>query len=233
MTMRGKVKWKIPGNVYIFAISVLGKVKRFFSNLKETFRFGWYAIRENKILKEIFESRKNLASLRFKISAQREGNAMTLNEIRQQLKTIRLYYTNKARFSAAFDAIPHTVKELADKYAAIVSCAPLDLYYIYYELYVKGLTQEATAEDINYSTEYIRQKNKKLLLFLQSKLNEREVSWLKEIELKNNPLGIRVYAVGEPDIDHMTEEEYNLFASSLAMRINDYISKQKEENDAV
>ena len=55
---------------------------------------------------------------------------MTLNEIRQQLKTIRLYYTNKARFSAAFDALPHTVKELADKYAAIVSCAPLDLYYI-------------------------------------------------------------------------------------------------------
>ena len=127
-------------------------------------------------LEEIFESCKNLASLRFKICAQREETAMTLNEIRQQLKTIRLYYMNKARFSAAFDTLPHTVKELAEKYAAIVSTAPLDLYYIYYELYVKGLTQEATAEDLNYSTEYIRQKNKKLLLFLQSKLNEREVS---------------------------------------------------------
>ena len=57
---------------------------------------------------------------------------------------------------------------------------------------------------------------------------------MKEIELKSNPLGIRVYAVGEPDIDRMTEEEYNLFASSLAMRINDYITKQKKEgNDAV
>lgn len=56
---------------------------------------------------------------------------------------------------------------------------------------------------------------------------------MKEIELKNNPLGIRVYSVGEPDIDHMTEEEYNLFASSLALYINDYITKQKEENDAV
>ena len=56
---------------------------------------------------------------------------------------------------------------------------------------------------------------------------------MKEIELKNNPLGIRVYAVGEPDIDRMTEEEYNLFASSLAMRINDYITKQKEKKDAV
>lgn len=57
---------------------------------------------------------------------------------------------------------------------------------------------------------------------------------MKEIEVKNNPLGIRVYTVGKPDIDHMTEEEYNLFASSLAMRINDYIAKQKkEEDDAV
>ena len=96
---------------------------------------------------------------------------MTLNEIIQQLKTIRLYYTNKARFSAAFDTLPHTVKELADKYAAMVSTAPLDLYFIYYELYIKGLTQEAAAVDLNYSTEYIRQKNKRLLLFLQHKIN--------------------------------------------------------------
>ena len=101
---------------------------------------------------------------------------MTINELKQQLKTIRLYYTSKARFSAAFDTLPHTVKELADKYAAVVSTAPLDLYYIYYELYVKGLTQEATAEDLNYSAEYIRQKNKRLLLFLQNKFNGKEAS---------------------------------------------------------
>ena len=98
---------------------------------------------------------------------------MTLNEIKQQLKTIRLYYANKVRFSVAFDALPHTVKKLTDRYAAIISTAPLDLYYIYYELYVKGLTQEAAAEDLNYSTEYIRQKNKRLLLFLQQKINDQ------------------------------------------------------------
>lgn len=55
---------------------------------------------------------------------------------------------------------------------------------------------------------------------------------MKEIEVKDNPLGIRVYAIGEPDIGHMTEEEYTVFASSLAMRINEYITKQKEEKDA-
>ena len=96
---------------------------------------------------------------------------MSLNEIRQQLKTIRLYYANKARFSAAFDTLPHSVTELAATYAAIINAAPLNLYLIYYKLYVKGLTQEAAAADLNYSAEYIRQKNKKLLLFLQSKLD--------------------------------------------------------------
>ena len=101
---------------------------------------------------------------------------MTLNEIRQQLKTIRLYYTSKARFSAAFDTLPHSVTELAATYAATITTAPLDLYLIYYELYVKGLTQEAAAVDLNYSTEYIRQKNKRLLLFLQQKLSEKEAS---------------------------------------------------------
>ena len=129
-----------------------------------------------KIFKEIFESRKNLASLRFKISAQREENAMTLNEIRQQLKTIRLYYTSKARFSAAFDTLPHSVTGLAERYAKMVNGAPLDLYLVYYELYVLGLTQEAAAVALNYRTEYIRQKNKRLLLFLQQKLSEKEAS---------------------------------------------------------
>ena len=56
---------------------------------------------------------------------------------------------------------------------------------------------------------------------------------MQEIELKNNPLGIKVYVVGAPDLDHMPEEEYNLFASSLAMQINDYITKQKEGKDVV
>ena len=96
---------------------------------------------------------------------------MTLNEIRQQLKTIRLYHTSKARFSAAFECLPHMASELADKYAKMMKGAPLDLYFVYYELYVKGLTQEAAAEDMNFCTEYIRQKNKRLLLFLQSKFN--------------------------------------------------------------
>ena len=98
---------------------------------------------------------------------------MTLNEIRQQLKTIRLYYMHTAKFDAAFEVLPHKVGTLVNEYAAMIGEAPLDLYMIYCKLYVDGLTQEATAEDLNYSTEYIRKKNKRLLLFLQQKIDDQ------------------------------------------------------------
>ena len=51
---------------------------------------------------------------------------------------------------------------------------------------------------------------------------------LEEIEVKNNPLGIKIYAVGKPDIEHMTEDEYNLFISSLELRMTEYLEKQAD-----
>ena len=95
---------------------------------------------------------------------------MTLNEIRTQLKTIRLYYSDKAVFDAAFKVLPHKVAELVKKYADMVKSAPLELYLIYFELYVKGQTQEGTAESLGYSAEYIRQKNKKLMEYFQKNI---------------------------------------------------------------
>ena len=100
---------------------------------------------------------------------------MTLNELRQQLKTIRLYYADKTSFDAAFSILPHKAMKLVKRYAEVIGDAPLDLYLIYFHLYINGYTQERTAEELNYSVEYIRQKNKSLLLFLQQKMNEKEV----------------------------------------------------------
>lgn len=100
---------------------------------------------------------------------------MTIEQIKEQLKTIRLYYADKAGFDAAVSVLSHKVVILVKEYAEVISDAPLNLYLIYFYLYVKGLTQEAAAEEMNYSSEYVRQKNKSLLLFLQQKLNEKEV----------------------------------------------------------
>ena len=42
---------------------------------------------------------------------------------------------------------------------------------------------------------------------------------MEEIEVKYNPLGVKVFINGRPDVNNMTEEEYDLFTSSLELRI--------------
>lgn len=59
---------------------------------------------------------------------------MTIEQIKEQLKTIRLYYADKAGFDAAFSVLPHKVITLAKQYAEVISDAPLDLYLIFYQL---------------------------------------------------------------------------------------------------
>ena len=60
------------------------------------------------------------------------------------------------------------------------------------------------------------------------RISDKEVIRLEEIEVKNNPLGIKIYAVGKPDIEHMTEDEYNLFISSLELRMTEYLEKKAD-----
>ncbi len=60
---------------------------------------------------------------------------------------------------------------------------------------------------------------------------------MEEIFVKDNPLGIKVYAVGQPSIEQLSEEEYGVFVSSLAVRINaltaDTTNEEKEENSCI
>ena len=50
---------------------------------------------------------------------------------------------------------------------------------------------------------------------------------MEEIEVKDNPLGIKVFVVGKPDIEHMPKEEFDLFVSSLELQMSEYYEKQK------
>ena len=56
----------------------------------------------------------------------------------------------------------------------------------------------------------------------------KEVIKLEEIEVKDNPLGIKVYVNGMPDINKMPEKEFDLFVSSLELRVSEYFEKLKE-----
>ena len=55
---------------------------------------------------------------------------------------------------------------------------------------------------------------------------------MERIEVPRNPLGITVYAVGSPDIENMPDEEYDLFASSFELRINEYFNAPKEKKQS-
>lgn len=55
---------------------------------------------------------------------------------------------------------------------------------------------------------------------------------MERIEVPRNPLGITVYAVGSPDIENMPDEEYELFASSLELRISEYFTVPKKKKQS-
>ena len=96
---------------------------------------------------------------------------LSLKTIREDLKEIRYYYTRKEIFDEALKEVgANLVLEKAKKYNEVMKTASPQAYDIYFNLYVKGYTQEALADMLNYTPEYIRIWNKRLLLFLQENI---------------------------------------------------------------
>lgn len=97
----------------------------------------------------------------------------TLQQIRTDLRTLRLYYYNQTNLDGLFRFIPHAVTDLVKTYSEMIKTAPLDLYMLYCELYVNGSKQEAAAAQLEYSTEYVRKRNRALLEYFRNKLDEK------------------------------------------------------------
>lgn len=98
------------------------------------------------------------------------------NEIRNDLKEIRYYYQRKSVFDDACVKVGHNaVLEKVQKYNQLMQSAPPRLYDLYISLYVLNFTQQALAAELNFSAEYVHQLNKRLLEFIKSKFEEKEV----------------------------------------------------------
>ena len=96
---------------------------------------------------------------------------LSLENIRNDLKEIRYYYSRKEMFDESKNrVIGHSVIEKVNRYNEAIKTAPPQLYDVYIMLYVKNYTQEGLSIELNYTPVYIQMLNKKLLLFLQSKL---------------------------------------------------------------
>ena len=98
---------------------------------------------------------------------------LSLKKIREDLREIRYYYSRKEMFDEAFRQVAsNAVSEKVRRYNEAVKTAPPRLYDMYISLYVKNYTQEGLSIELGYTPEYIQMQNKKLLLFLQSRINE-------------------------------------------------------------
>lgn len=96
---------------------------------------------------------------------------LSLENIRNDLKEIRYYYSRKEMFDESKNrVIGNSVIEKVNRYNEAIKTAPPQLYDVYIMLYVKNYTQEGLSIELNYTPVYIQMLNKKLLLFLQSKL---------------------------------------------------------------
>ena len=95
----------------------------------------------------------------------------SLKEIREDLREIKYYYASKALFDNATEEIfPEGIVNKVYNYANVVKSAPARLYVLYAYLYINNNTQKVLAEDWGFTPEYVRDLNKKLCLFIQSKI---------------------------------------------------------------
>lgn len=96
---------------------------------------------------------------------------LTINQVREDLKEIRYYYS----MQDLFDSAANTIKPLAllnkvERYNAVIKTAPARLYILYIELYVKNTTQRELAYAWGYERVYITELNKRLIKYLQKTL---------------------------------------------------------------
>ena len=97
---------------------------------------------------------------------------MTLNQIREDLKDIKYYYSRRKVFEEGFQSTGRS--EVIDKvqdYNEVIRSAPARMYDLYVSLYVKNHTQESLSDELGYTPEYIQMLNKQLLKFLQKELS--------------------------------------------------------------
>ncbi len=96
-----------------------------------------------------------------------------LNQIREDLKNIRYYFSRKALLDKAIQCSgKNELLKKIDKYNTAMQYASPKLLDVYYSLYINNHTQESLADELGFTVDYIYRLNKELLKFLQKNLSE-------------------------------------------------------------
>lgn len=96
---------------------------------------------------------------------------MTLEQVRKELKDVKLYHSSKS-FLDSFNEneLVLRIKSNAEKYDILMLGAPENLFKIYKALYVDGKTQSKVALDLSYAKRTVERLHKKLLEYCEKML---------------------------------------------------------------
>lgn len=96
---------------------------------------------------------------------------MTKQEIMKDVREIRYYYSRKKSLDEVKNEVGSSiVAEKAQRYNGVIKEAPIRIYDVYVELYIRNNTQESLADKWGYSTQTIKRLNGKLYDYLQANL---------------------------------------------------------------
>jgi len=145
-------------------------------SVREHYRLGIRKLRkrllERPSQKAETKAKGREVALKEKTKNKRRRIMKELKEIRKDLKEIRYYYSRKDIFDKAIGGEGvNAVIAKASKYNEIMQIAPPRLYDIYVSLYVRNYTQEGLSVELGYTPEYVQLQHKKLLLYIQERLN--------------------------------------------------------------
>ena len=94
----------------------------------------------------------------------------TLDDIRNDLKEIRYYYSRKTMFDRMVDVVNIAYVKTQNPVQSLNRAAQASLYDIYMSVYIFNITQEAVADDWDMSFSYVHKVHEKLLQFLQANI---------------------------------------------------------------
>ncbi|MBE5762999.1 MAG: hypothetical protein E7338_02110 [Clostridiales bacterium] len=98
---------------------------------------------------------------------------MNMTTMKDELKSVKYYYTKKEHFDKMENIIDvSSIKLLVDKYNKAIVGADPQLLDLYHALYVEGHSQVELALEWNFSFDYIKQLTRKLNKYLLDKINK-------------------------------------------------------------
>ncbi len=99
----------------------------------------------------------------------------TTENIREDLKNIRYYYSRKEVFDKASISVgQNSTLETIQLYNDVICSAPPRLYDLYVSLYLQNNTQDSLSMKLGYTVEHISRLNGQLVKFLQKEFQNME-----------------------------------------------------------